>query len=119
MFLKSNFEMKGGQMAVSKADSKKIQELAKEGKQIKQIRTENFPHLSYLDVYLEVRGSDGRSAIGIKRMITGRINALAESRRGAERAELAEELNELVWSLYTNHKANHKKLAQIRKALEA
>ena len=52
-------------------------------------------------------------------MITNRINSLIENKRGSERAEIAEELNELVWHLYSNHKKNHNKLTQIREALDA
>jgi hypothetical protein len=96
-----------------------MRELAKEGKSIRKIMDENFPELSYWDVYFEVRGDGGRGAIGIKRMITNRINALAESKILAERAEIAEELKELVWQLYQNHKTNYEKLRQIREAIDA
>lgn len=105
-------------MDISKADSKKMQALASEGKQIKQIREHYFPHLSYGDVYIEVRGGGGRGALGVKRMITARIDAIVESKKIAERTEIAEELNELVWQLYKNHKTNHEKLSRIRKALD-
>jgi hypothetical protein len=42
-------------MALSKDDSKKIQQFAKEGKQTKRIFEDHFPHLSYAEVAAEVR----------------------------------------------------------------
>ena len=39
-------------MVISKADSKKMQTLAKEGKLISHIVSEDFPHLDYIDVVL-------------------------------------------------------------------
>ena len=106
-------------MEITKADRKKMRDLAQEGKQISKIVAEDFPQFSYWDVYIEVRGDGGRSALGIKRMITNRINSVAESKIGAERAEIAEELKELVWQLYNNHKTSQTRLSQIREALDA
>jgi hypothetical protein len=101
---------------ITKADALKMKALAKEGKRISVIRKDYFPKLSYFDVYLTVYGSGGRSAMGVKRMITTRLAALASAKK-AKRAELAEELQELVMHLYKNHKSNHEKLTQIRQAL--
>jgi hypothetical protein len=104
-------------MQISKSDSKKMQRLAQEGKKISAIREEYFPNLPYWDVYVEVYGSGKRSALGVKRMITNRINDVASSTSKKDRLEIASELHELVWHLYNDHKTNHIKLDKIRKAL--
>ena len=104
-------------MAISKADSERMIRLAKEGKQISKIVSEDFPSLDYFDVYIEVYGKGERSAQGIKRMITTRISAIAESGAKTERRQIAEELQGLVWHLYRNHKNNQDKLAKIRAVL--
>ncbi|TDB27815.1 hypothetical protein ATCM_09160 [Stenotrophomonas sp. ATCM1_4] len=104
-------------MQISKADSKKMQRLAQEGKKIAAIRKEYFPQLSYWDVYVEVYGAGKRSALGVKRMITKRIDDVAASKSKKDRLEIASELHELVWHLYNDHKENHAKLDKIRKAL--
>jgi hypothetical protein len=104
-------------MAISKADSEKMQKLAKEGKKIVDIWKQYFPKLSYWDVSIEVYGAGGRGAMGVKRMITNRINAIVASTSKNDRKEIATELQELVWHLYNNHKSNHEKLSAIRKAL--
>ena len=104
-------------MQISTSDSKKMQRLAQEGKKIADIRKEYFPKLPYWDVYVEVYGAGKRSALGVKRMITKRINDVAASKSKKERLEIASELQELVWHLYNDHKTNHAKLDKIRKAL--
>jgi len=105
-------------MATTRSDSQKMQRLASEGKKIADIWKEDFPKLSYWDVYFEIYDAGGRGAIGVKRMITNRINAIAESTSTAQRRGLAAELQELVWHLYNNHKANHAKLSASRAALD-
>jgi len=102
---------------ITKADSKKMQRLAQEGKKISRIKKEDFPSLTYWDVYVEVYGAGKRSALGVKRMITTRIDAVAASKSKKDRQAIAEDLQELVWHLYDNHKANQAKLARIRSAL--
>ena len=104
-------------MSISKADSQKMQRLAQEGKKISSIWKKDFPSLTYYDVYFEVYGAGERSALGIKRMITSRIKAIAESAGQPEREEIATELQELVWRIYSNHQTNQKKLEKIREAL--
>ena len=99
------------------AETKQVVRLAREGKPISQIVEEDFPHLDYGDVYWAVRGGGERSAWGTKKMITNRLNLLDGAKR-AQRDELVAEIAELVWHLYNNHKANSKKLAAIRKALD-
>ena len=105
-------------MTISKSDSQKMQRLAKEGKKIADIWKQEFPKLSYWDVYFEIYDAGGRGAMGVKRMITNRINAIADSTSKSDRKEIAAELQELVWHLYNNHKANHVKLSEIRTALD-
>jgi hypothetical protein len=104
-------------MAISKSDSKKMQRLAQEGKQISKIVGEDFPALDYWDVYFEVYSAGERSSRGIKRMITTRLDAMAASTSKSERKAMVKELHELVWHLYNNHKTNREKLAKIRAAL--
>ncbi len=104
-------------MAISQKDSKRMQRLAGEGKQISKIVEEYFPGLDYSDVYIEIYGAGERSSRGIKSMITTRLNNLVDSTKN-ERREIVGELRELVWHLYEKHKKNHQKLDKIRKALE-
>jgi hypothetical protein len=66
-------------MLLSKADSKKIQQFAQEGKQTKRILEDHFPHLTYTEVGAEVRDWGERSALGRMRMITRRINDMARA----------------------------------------
>lgn len=106
-------------MAISKSDAEKMRLLAQEGKQITKIVLEDFPHLDYWEVYFEVYSVGERSSQGIKYMITARLNAMAASTSKSERTAIAEELHELVWHLYENHKTNQKKLSKIRAALGA
>jgi hypothetical protein len=104
-------------MTISRSDSEKMRRLAQEGKQISKIMSEDFPGMDYWEVYFEVYSVGERSSRGIKRMITTRLNAMAQSRSESERAAFAEELHELVWHLYRNHKTNRDKLSKIRAVL--
>ncbi|HEX2866573.1 MAG TPA: hypothetical protein VHO03_06005 [Ignavibacteriales bacterium] len=104
-------------MAISKSESNKMRRLAQEGKQISKIVEEDFPNLDYSEVYIEVYSNGERSSTGIKRMITKRLEDIVASKSKLERKAKAEELNELVWHLYDNHKINQKKLSKIRAAL--
>ena len=105
-------------MEIAKADSQKMKRLAQEGKIITKIWREDFPKLSYWDVYFEVYGAGERSAQGIKSMITTRLKAMAESTSKSQRAVMADELQGLVWHLYENHKANQRIISKIRAALK-
>ena len=105
-------------MNISKADSDKIRRLVQEGKRIAQISSEDFPDLDYWDVYFEALGGGERSAQGIKKMITNRVNTLVECQDKKDRAIIANDLQGLVWHLYRDHKTNTEKLQKIRKALE-
>lgn len=104
-------------MAVTKKDSAEMKRLAQEGKQISKIQKEDFKEYSYWDIYIEVYGSGERSSVGIKRMITGRLNKLINSPK-SERRLIVKEIDELVWHLYENHKINQKKIDTIRKTLK-
>jgi hypothetical protein len=104
-------------MNLTKTDSQKMQRLAQEGKRISKIVKEDFPSLSYWDVYVEVYGAGQRSSLGVKRMITRRINDVVKSTKKSERRDIAEELHELVWHLYRNHKTSTEKLAKFREVL--
>ncbi|MFK5953110.1 MAG: hypothetical protein QM498_08630 [Desulfobacterium sp.] len=101
-------------------DDKEIEEirrLANEGKQISKIWEENYPEYDYYDVYFAAYDGGERSALGVKRMITNRLNKMAESRKLSERKEIMEELDKLVWHLYESLKASQQKLDKIRKII--
>jgi hypothetical protein len=94
-----------------------MRRLAQKGKQISKIVSEDFPKLDYWEVYFEVYSGGERSSRGIKRMITTRLNAMAQSTSKSERAASAQELHGLVWHLYEHHKANREKVSKIRAIL--
>ena len=104
-------------MSINRTDAEKMRRLAQEGKKISNVVSEDFPELDYWDVYIEVYGSGERSSLGIKRMITNRLNSLVASTSRIERGKIAKELQGLVWHLYNNHKTNTWKLAKIRETL--
>jgi hypothetical protein len=105
-------------MPISKADSKKIQQFAKEGKQTKRIVEDHFPQLSYAEVAAVVRDWGEKSALGRMRMITARLNDIAAMDDETARTKMVKEVQNLVKELYKNHKSSHDKLATIREALE-
>lgn len=104
-------------MTISQADSEKMRRLAQEGMQISKIASDYYPDLDYSDVYLEIYSFGEKSSLGIKRMITNRLNAMVDNSNKKKRSEIAEELHSLVWHLYENHKINRDKLANIRDIL--
>lgn len=103
-------------MAVPKKDSEKMVMLAKEGKQIAKIWKENFPEYNYSDIYCEVYGNGERGALGIKKMIAIRLKSIQTATR-AEQKAIIQELHDLTWHLYEQHKSNQEKIDKIRKAL--
>lgn len=103
-------------MGISKKDASKMKNLAREGKQISKIVLEDFPEYDYWDVYSEVYGAGEQSAQGVKWMITNRLNQLVEA-DSRDRQVIINELNELIWYLYDNHRRNQKKLGKIRQVL--
>ena len=103
-------------MTIPKRDSDKMKNLTREGKQIAKIVTEDFPEYDYWDVYSEVYGAGERSAPGVKKMITNRLNQLVGA-NAQNRQSIMDELNELIWYLYENYKSNQRKLNSIRQIL--
>src|SRR5260370_33314528 len=100
-------------MTITKADSQKMQRLAQEGKTIIKIFREDFPKESYWDVYFEVYGGGERSSLGIKRMITARINAMGQKTRKSGSASMADDPHWLALRLDHNPRADVTKPSKI------
>jgi len=98
---------------VDKRDSDKMKQLAREGKQITKIFEEDFPNYDYWEVYWEVYGAGERSSLGAKRMISNRLNKLSSASKN-EQKQIIDEIDDLVWHLYSRYKENQQKLDQIR-----
>lgn len=105
-------------MPITKEESKKIQQLAQEGKQTKRIVEDHFSHLTYGEVAKEVRDWGERSALGRQREITRKINTLTACGNLVERERMAKDIQKLVKDMYYAYKASHDKLSTIREALE-
>jgi len=103
---------------MKKRHGKLARKLAAEGKPISKIFYEDLPKCNYWDIYTAVYEDGGKSALGVKRTIANRLNTLSETRTKAERQEIIEEVEELVWHLYEAVKFNQKKLSAIRKTLD-
>ena len=103
-------------MAIGERDAEKIKTLAKEGKRISRIVTEDYPEYDYWDVYSIVYGSGGQAGQGVKRKITNRLNQLA-SPKVPNKQDIIVELDDLCCFLYDNYKKNQEKLNSIRKIL--
>ena len=99
------------------ATQEHIARLAQEGKQISRIVAEDFPELDYEEVYSAAYRGGQPPAQGLMRMITTRLTRLKTARRSA-RAELVDEVHDMVRHLYRNHRTNAGKLNTIRKALD-
>jgi len=99
---------------VNEKDASEIQKLVREGKQISKVWEDDFPEYEYWDVYMAAYDGGERSALGVKRMITNRLNKMVESRVVGERREIMKELDDLVWHLYESLKDSQKKLEKIR-----
>ncbi|MFC6040538.1 hypothetical protein ACFPYN_14015 [Paenisporosarcina macmurdoensis] len=95
-------------------DSKVMIRLAKEGKKISKIWAEDFNEYDYWEVYTEVYGAGERSSVGVKRMITSRLNKLGAADIQEDREELIDEINELILHLYSRYKNSQQKLDEIR-----
>jgi hypothetical protein len=95
-------------------DALEIQKLVREGKQISKVMEEDYPEYEYWDIYMAAYDAGERSALGVKRMITTRLNKMVESKNSTERKEIQEEIDELVWHLYESLKDSQKKLEKIR-----
>jgi len=99
---------------MNKKDSDEIIRLAREGKHISKIWSEHFSEYDYWEVYMEAYGAGERSSVGVKRMITARLDKLVDTDSKADREDLIEEINDLVLHLYTRYKASQQKLEQVR-----
>lgn len=97
-----------------KKDSETMIRLAKEGKHISKIWTEDFPQYDYWEIYLEIYGAGEKSSLGVKRMITARLNKLTEADDKQDRIKIIEELDELVYHLYSRYKSSQQRLDEIR-----
>lgn len=98
---------------MDKRDSEKMIQLAREGKQISKIWSEDFPNYDYWEIYGEVYGAGERSARGARKIISNRLKKLADSPKN-EQQDLINEINDLVWYLYERYKENQQKLDKIR-----
>ena len=96
----------------------RIARLVREGKPIADVWREDFPELEYDDVYWAAYGRGARSAQGAKRMITSRLQTVKRTRGRERRADILDEVDELVSALYENHKRMARKLRSIRTALD-
>jgi len=106
-------------MTISRKDKERIRTLASEGTQISKIWGNDFPDNEYWEIYEVVYSRGGKSALGVKRTIANRLNSLGKSDKKKERAEIIEEIDDLVWHLYDNLKASQQKLEAIRKILDS
>lgn len=98
-------------------DSKKMIQLAREGKSISKIVDEDFPQCTYWDVYMAVYAGGEKSAVGVKRKISNRLKKIP-SLPIEEQADMLEEIDELVWHLYDRYKESQQKLDDIRGVIE-
>lgn len=96
-------------------DEKQIAKLAREGKPISKI-CEDFPDYDYWDVYCAAYYAGERSSVGVKRMITNRLNKL-DSANQKQQEELISEIKDLVWHLYVRYQEGQQKLDEIRKII--
>ncbi|QHI73437.1 hypothetical protein [Aminipila terrae] len=94
-------------------DSEKMVKLAKEGKEISKILQEDFPQYTYWDIYWEVYGSGEKTSMGVRRMITNRLNKIVNLQPMEQRG-IIDEIDELVWHLYDRYKESQQKLDDIR-----
>lgn len=99
-------------------DSEKMIKLAREGKEISKIWENDFPQYDYWDVYCEVYGAGEKSSLGVKRMITNRLNKLTTTLTKAEQQAIIDEIDQLVWHLYSRYKEGQQKIDSIRAVVE-
>lgn len=104
-------------MITDKRDRERIIQLAREGKQISNIWEDNFSNYDYWDIYEVIYGAGERSAVGVKRMITNRLNKLPSLSK-SEQEEMITEIDDLVRYLYTRYKESQRKLDSIRNIMD-
>ena len=100
-------------MGIKKADLEKMNEMLEKGSTFAQIQRK-FPKYEYWEIYWE---TNDYSFLGKKRMITNRINKIANSKSRKERREIAKETKEYLNELYSQLKVNSKKLIEIDRVL--
>lgn len=100
-------------MGIKKADLEKMNEMLEKGSTFAQIQRK-FAKYEYWEIYWE---TNDYSFLGKKRMITNRINKIANSKSRAERLEIAKETKEYLDELYSQLKVNSKKLIEIDRIL--
>ena len=103
-------------MIKDKKDQEKIIALVKESNVLK-VWKEHFTEYLYDDVYFVALGAGERSSIGIKRMITGRLNKLPAASPDQQK-DIIDEISELVQCLYDRQKELQGKIGDIRKVIE-
>lgn len=102
---------------IDERDITRMVQLAREGKQIKKINEEDFPQYDYWAIYEKVYSAGEKSALGIKKMITMRLNKLTTVTK-KEQPEIINEIADLVEHLYIRHKESQVKLDEIRTIIE-
>lgn len=100
-------------MGIKNRDLEKMNEALMNGTTIADIHR-TFPQYDYWEVYWEV---NDYSILGKKRMITNRINKIAQSKIPKDRRKIAAETKDLLSQLYSQLKKNSKKLIEIDRAL--
>lgn len=103
-------------MEIDKRDAEIMVRLAREGKHISRICEDDFPQYDYIDIYVTIYGSGERSSLGIKRMITNRLQLLEKSPKKQQK-EIIDEIDDLVCRLYYRFQENQKKLDEIRSVI--
>jgi phosphoribosyl-ATP pyrophosphohydrolase len=103
---------------IDERDITRMVQLAREGKQIKKINEEDFPEYNYWEIYEKIYGAGEKSALGVKKMITMRLNKLTTVTK-KEQPEIISEIADLVEYLYVRHKESQVKLDEIRSIIES
>ena len=100
-------------MGIKKAELEKMNEMLEKGATFAQIQRK-FKDYDYWEIYWK---TNDYSFLGKKRMITNRINKIANSRSRSERRKIAKETKEYLDELYSQLKVNSKKLIEIDRIL--
>jgi hypothetical protein len=109
---------KGKLMPLTTEEKKQVENFIKEGKNISDIRRENFPKSTYGEIYSIAHERTDGSSLGIKKQITYRLKSLVATSSKIEKDAFAKEIQELVNALYKQHKDMAGKLSEIREVLE-
>lgn len=100
-------------MKVSKQDLEKMNGLLDKGTTIADIANK-FPKYGYWDIYLQVCDF---SLLGKKRSISNRLKKLRKKLSQGDRTTLVDEIAMLLKEIYSQSKANGKKLIDIERVL--